>query len=83
MTLMCAVPAAGVAALLARFARRPAEIFTSVAVAVTALSLLAPIAGNAPTLTTRAVLCVAHILAAIVFVPPVVRRLSAAVRSRV
>jgi hypothetical protein len=76
MTLMCVVPGTLVAAGLARFVRRPARTFVVVAVAVTAVSLLAPIAGLAPATSTRVVLSIAHVLAAAVFVPPVARRLA-------
>jgi uncharacterized protein DUF6069 len=76
MTLMCVVPGTLVAGALALLARRPARTFVVVAVAVTAASLLAPIAGLAPATSTRVVLSIAHVLAAAVFVPPVARRLT-------
>jgi hypothetical protein len=76
MTLMLVVPGIGVALLLARFARRPANMFAILAIAVTALSLLAPLAGIVPATSTKVVLSVGHILAAAIFVLPLVRHLS-------
>lgn len=64
------------AILLARYAKRPAETFTRVAVVLTALSLVMPLAAPHTEISTKLMLAAAHVLAAAVIIPIVSRRLA-------
>jgi hypothetical protein len=65
---------------LARWARRPARTYAVVAAAYAALSLLAPVFAAHTTTATKVVLMVAHVIPAVVIIPPVTKRLAAARR---
>ncbi|MFE2871009.1 DUF6069 family protein [Embleya sp. NPDC059259] len=66
------------AVLLARFATRPARTYLAATLVLTALSMAGPLwAGDTPA-STKAMLCGAHVVAAAIVVPVVVRRLASA-----
>ncbi|MCL7425803.1 DUF6069 family protein [Streptomyces sp. YS415] len=64
------------AVMLARFARRPARVFTVTTVALTALSLVGPAVAPHTATSTQIVLAVSHLVAAAVIIPLLARRLS-------
>jgi hypothetical protein len=64
------------AVVLARFARRPARVFTVTTVALTALSLVGPAVAPHTATSTQIVLAVSHLVAAAVIIPLLARRLS-------
>jgi hypothetical protein len=63
------------AMLLARFARRPARTWLVVTPVLTALSLLAPGTAQDTAVSTKVMLCLAHLLAASIIIPVVYQRL--------
>ncbi|MER7281233.1 DUF6069 family protein [Dactylosporangium sp. NPDC000244] len=64
------------AAVLARFARRPRRVFVRTTVVLTALSLVPDVLADSA-LGTKALLMLTHLVAAAIVVPLVARRLSA------
>ena len=60
-----------VAAALARWAKSPAKTFAVVATTYATLSLLGPAFAGHTHLATKLVLVVAHVIAAVVIIPPV------------
>lgn len=70
------------AVVLARFASRPARTYLWATVALTALSLVPPLAAPATAWSTKIMLALAHILAAVIVIPLVTRRLSHVTRRR-
>lgn len=70
------------AVILARFASRPAKAYLWTTVALTALSLAGPLAAGATAWPTKIMLSLAHILAAVIVIAVVTRRLSHVTRSR-
>ncbi|MFF3347009.1 DUF6069 family protein [Streptomyces sp. NPDC002779] len=64
------------AVALARWARRPARVFTLTTVALTALSLVGPVVAPHTATSTQIVLAVSHVVAAAVIIPLLARRLS-------
>jgi len=69
------------ALLIARFAANPARTWVWTTVVLTVLSLVPPAFAGATATSTKIVLCVAHVVAAVIVVPAVAVRLGA-VRSR-
>jgi hypothetical protein len=65
-----------VAAVVARRAKNPARTWVVIAVAGTALSLVFPIFAGDTATATKVVLSLAHVLAALIVIPPVARRLA-------
>lgn len=66
-----------IALLLARFASRPSRTFVRVTIPLAALSLAGPLAAGDTAVSTKLMLCVAHVLAAAIVIPVVARRLGA------
>ncbi|MBM0277537.1 DUF6069 family protein [Micromonospora tarensis] len=64
------------AALLARFARRPRRTFVRTTVLLTALSLVPDAIADAGT-ATKALLMLTHLVAAVIVIPAIARRLAA------
>lgn len=75
VTAACSLVGVVLAAALRRWSARPATRFLQVTVALTALSMLPPLAWG-DRVATAATLCGLHLLAAAVVVPPLLRRLS-------
>lgn len=76
-TLICTFWGTVIAVLLARFAKHPARTYLRITVALTVLSLADPLAAGGDTaLSTRLMLCVAHLIAAAIIIPVVFRRLA-------
>ncbi|GCD94533.1 DUF6069 family protein [Embleya hyalina] len=69
------------AVLIARRAARPARTYLRTTVALTALSMISPILAGDTAISTRLMLCGAHLVAAAVVVPTVTRRLADADRT--
>jgi hypothetical protein len=65
-----------IAALLARFARRPQPTFVRTTVVLTVLSLVPDVIADAST-ATKALLMLTHLVAAAIVIPAVARRLAA------
>ncbi|WP_444951362.1 DUF6069 family protein [Micromonospora ureilytica] len=65
-----------IAALLARFARRPRRTFVRTTVVLTVLSLVPDLIADAST-ATKALLMLTHLVAAAIVIPAVARRLAA------
>lgn len=63
------------AVVLARWAKRPARTFLRAAVALGALSLVAPLAASHTTEATRLILAGGHVVAAAVVIPVILRAL--------
>lgn len=63
------------AVLLARYARRPARTYLRTTIALTVLSLVAPCLAGATAAPTKLMLALAHIIAALIVIPLVTRRL--------
>ena len=55
---------------------RPARVYLITTIALTAVSLLAPLSAADTATSTKLTLAVGHILAAAVIIPPVTRRLT-------
>jgi FtsH-binding integral membrane protein len=66
------------AVLLTRYARRPARTYAITTVALTVLSLVAPLAAGDTAASTKAMLALSHLIAAAVIIPVVTRRLTRA-----
>ncbi|WP_433269882.1 DUF6069 family protein [Micromonospora vinacea] len=64
-----------IAALLARFARRPRRTFVSTTVVLTVLSLVPDVIADAGA-ATKALLMLTHLVAAAIVIPTVARRLA-------
>ncbi|MFD5739750.1 DUF6069 family protein [Streptomyces massasporeus] len=64
------------AVVLARWAKHPARTFTVTTVALTALSLVGPAVAPHTAVSTQIVLAASHVVAAVVVVPLLARRLS-------
>ena len=62
--------------LISRFGRRPARVYLITTIALTAVSLLAPLFAADTATSTKLTLAVGHILAAAIIIPPVTRRLA-------
>ncbi|MFE3206245.1 DUF6069 family protein [Embleya sp. NPDC055664] len=69
------------AVLIARRAARPARTYLRTTVALTALSMISPILAGDTAISTKLMLCGAHLVAAAVVVPTVTRRLADADRA--
>lgn len=65
-----------IAMLLARHASRPSRTFVRVTVPLTVLSLAGPLAAGDTAVSTKLMLCVAHLLAAAIIIPVVAGRLA-------
>ena len=74
-TVLCTAVAALLAAVLARRAQRPARTFMVVTVALTLLSLVSPIGAGATATSTKVGLVAGHLLAAVVVITVLARRL--------
>jgi hypothetical protein len=74
-TIICAFWGAVLAVLIARYAQRPKRTFVAVAMCLTAISLVGPGAAGATPIQTKLALGFAHLLAAAIIVPALVRRL--------
>jgi hypothetical protein len=77
--LMCTLAGIVVAVLIARFARRPLRAFVAVAVALTAVSLVSPLAAAHTAEATKIFLAGGHLIAAAIAIPVLAR---AVARSR-
>ena len=75
-TLVCTIWGTVLAAVLARRATRPARSFTVAATVLAVLSLIGPIGAGATGVSTKLVLCVAHLVAAGIVIPALRRRLT-------
>jgi hypothetical protein len=74
-TLICTFWGTILAVLLARYATRPARTYVWVTVVLTAVSLIAPLTAHDTATSTKAMLAVAHLIAAAIIIPTVTRRL--------
>jgi Family of unknown function (DUF6069) len=74
-TLICTFWGTALAVSLHRYAARPGRIFTLAALALTAVSLVAPLSAADTAASTKAMLAVAHLLAAAIVIPLLARRL--------
>jgi Family of unknown function (DUF6069) len=74
-TLICVLWGTVIAAALARWSKQPARTFTTAAVVLTLVSLIGPIAAGSTTAATKAMLVGAHLLAALIVIPAIARRL--------
>ncbi|QXJ22977.1 hypothetical protein AGRA3207_004063 [Actinomadura graeca] len=75
-TLICTFWGTVLALVLARFASRPSRVFVRAAVPLAVLSLVGPVAAGDTAVSTKVMLCVAHVLAAAIVIPVVARRLA-------
>ncbi len=75
-TLMWSVVGIVLAVILARWAKRPARTFVVTTVALTALSMAGPVMAVDTATTTKVVLALSHLVAAVVVIPPLALRLS-------
>lgn len=64
------------AMIFARYASRPSRTFGRVAVPLTALSLITPLAAGDTAVSTKLMLCAAHLLAAAIIIPVIAGRLA-------
>lgn len=64
------------AVIFARYAVHPARTYLRTALALTVLSLVTPLAAGDTAVSTKVMLCLAHLLAAAIIIPIVTRRLS-------
>ncbi|MEV1081541.1 DUF6069 family protein [Streptomyces sp. NPDC050211] len=74
--LFWAIAGIVLAVALARWAKRPARTFVVITVALTALSLVGPAAAPHTATSTQIVLAVSHVVAAVVIIPLLARRLA-------
>jgi hypothetical protein len=81
-TLICTFWGTVLAVLLARYAARPARSFVQISVALTAVSLAAPLLAAHTATSTKLMLALGHLLAAAIIIPIVTRRLSHAAGRR-
>jgi heme A synthase len=77
-TLICRFWGTILAVLFARYASRPARTYVRTTVALTAVSLVAPLGAVDTATSTKLMLALAHLLAAAIIIPTVARRLSPA-----
>jgi hypothetical protein len=75
VTLMAAVIGIGLAAVFARRARRPRHTFVVTTVVLSALSMVPPAIVDA-TIATKLVLGLTHVVAAVIIIPAIARRLA-------
>ncbi|MFC8301291.1 DUF6069 family protein [Micromonospora orduensis] len=76
LTAVFSLIGVAVAALMSRFARRPRRTFVRTTVALTALSLVPDVIADAG-VGTKALLMLTHLVAAVIVIPAVARRLAA------
>ncbi len=76
LTMMCAVIGTVLAASFSKWARRPQHTFVVTTVALTALSLVPDVAADATT-GSKLVLMLTHLVAAVIVVPALAKRLPA------
>jgi heme A synthase len=76
--LICAFWGTVLAMVIARFARRPMRAYLWAAVALTALSLTAPLSAADTATSTKLTLALGHLLVAAIIIPAVARRLARA-----
>jgi len=76
--VICAFWGTVLAVVIARFARKPARVYLITTIALTAVSLFAPLsaADTATSTSTKLTLAAGHILVAAIIIPPVTRRLA-------
>jgi hypothetical protein len=74
-TAICVFWGTVLATVLHRYAARPARVFTVAALALTAVSLVAPLSAADTAGSTKAMLAVAHLIAAAIVVPLLAGRL--------
>ena len=74
-TVICTFWGTLLAVLLARYAKRPARTFVWATVALTALSLVSPLAAGHTATSTKLMLAGAHLIAAAIVIPVLARRL--------
>lgn len=79
----CTILGGMIAMALARWAKHPARTFVRVTVALTAISLAFPVIASHTEVSTRITLELAHVIAALVVIPPITRRLSSVNRHAV
>lgn len=72
----CTILGGIIAVALARWAKRPARTFLRVTVVLAVVSLAFPILASHTEVSMRITLELAHIIAALVVIPPITRRLS-------
>jgi heme A synthase len=77
-TLICTFWGTILAVLFARHASRPARAYVRTTVALTVVSLIAPLGAVDTATSTKLMLALAHLLAAAIIIPTVARRLSPA-----
>jgi uncharacterized protein DUF6069 len=82
ITLLFAAVGTVLAVVLARRAKRPARTFVVTTVALTALSLVPPLATGDIDTSTRVTLSLAHLVAAAIVIPVLAARLSSVPRTR-
>jgi hypothetical protein len=75
-TLMCSAIGTVLAVVFARRARRPAHTFAVTTIVLTAISLISPALAGATSLATKATLVTAHLVAAAIVIPTLIRRLA-------
>ncbi|MEU7782502.1 DUF6069 family protein [Micromonospora parva] len=76
LTAVFSLIGVAIAALLARFARRPRHTFVRTTVALTVLSLVPDVVADAGA-ATKALLMLTHLVAAAIVIPAIARRLAA------
>jgi Family of unknown function (DUF6069) len=74
-TVICVLWGTIIAAALARWSKQPARTFTTAAVVLALVSLIGPIAAASTSTGTKAMLVGAHLLAALIVIPAIARRL--------
>jgi Family of unknown function (DUF6069) len=74
--VICAFWGTVLAVVIARFASRPARVYLITTIALTAVSLFAPLSAADTATSTKLTLAVGHILAAAIIIPPVARHLT-------
>ena len=74
--VICAFWGTVLAVVIARFASRPARVYLIATIALTAVSLFAPLSAADTATSTKLTLAAGHILAAAIIIPPVTRRLT-------
>jgi uncharacterized membrane protein len=82
ITLLFAAVGTVLAVVLARRAKRPARTFVVTTVALTALSLVPPLATADIDTSTRVTLSLSHLVAAAIVIPVLAARLSSVQRTR-
>ena len=74
--VICAFWGTVLAVVIARFARKPARVYLITTIALTAVSLFAPLSAADTATSTKLTLAAGHILVAAIIIPPVTRRLA-------